>query len=155
MKKNIILLICKLLKKFCMCDCKNSLNIQGPAGPQGPQGPAGAPGQTVCCNFTVRIEKSEVTPPNADALLQAIVTPATPGVTYEWSVASANGSIDIFTSLNELAEVAVIAPIAGISLGGYQNYMETFKVIVRSEDGCCVREAYFNMFYTIYAEAIG
>lgn len=153
--------MCKCKGK-CGCDIsavtkgeKGDIGPQGVQGEQGPQGPAGAPGQTVCCNFTVRIDKSEITPPDGDALLQAIVTPATPGVTYEWSVVSANNSIGIFTSLNELAEVAVITPIIGISFGGYQNYMETFKVIVRSEDGCCVQEAYFNMFYTIYAEAVG
>ena len=104
-------------------------------------------GETPCCNFTVRIIQNETSSPE-EPLFSAVVTPSTPGVTYEWQTASFNDSIGIVGSTtSDSILVDFVNP--AITLGsGADVFMETFRVIVRSEDGCCVADAYFNALST-------
>lgn len=86
MKKNLILLIRKLLKKFCMCNCKEltipigapgATGPTGATGPQGPQGPAGT-----CSCITLKISSIEITEGGPRAF--TTTTGGTAPYTYLW-----------------------------------------------------------------------
>jgi hypothetical protein len=82
MKKNLILLIRKLLNKFCMCNCKELTIPVGPTGPQGLIGPQGPVGTCSC----VTLKISSIDPPT-EATAAGINTTTTGGTapyTYLW-----------------------------------------------------------------------
>ena len=61
MKKNLILLIRKLLNKFYMCNCKELTIPVGPTGPQGLIGPQGEQGPIGTCScVTLKISSIEL-----------------------------------------------------------------------------------------------
>lgn len=133
---------------MCKCKCcSNATEIPiGEQGPQGLPGPQGADG-VQCCNFTVQIAQSNIG--LGGFTLSATVSPATPGVTYEWVLASANNSMSINGSnTGSSISVSLDALIPGLGLI-YHNYIESFRVIVRSQDGCCTANAYFDAFIWI------
>ena len=152
---------CKKCGNDCLCE-------KGPRGPRGYTGPQGIPGEqgvegprgiqgipginglpgndgnSPCCNFTVSIVQNETSSPE-EPNFSAIVTPATPGLTYEWQIASGNDSMAITSSTTSESIIVdfFVNPTFTVSFGTL-IYMETFRVIVRSEDSCCVADAYFN-----------
>lgn len=141
---------------MCKCKCcsnateitKGERGDQGPQGVQGEQGEQGEQGAdgVQCCDFTIQIAQSNIGP--VGFTLSATVSPATPGVTYEWVLASANNSMSINGSnTGSSISVSLGAQIPG--LGIYYTCMETFRVIVRSQDGCCIANAYFDAFIAI------
>jgi hypothetical protein len=77
MKKNLILLIRKLLNKFYMCNCKELTIPVGPMGPQGEQGPVGT-----CSCVTLKISPRE--PQQGLAIIDTTVTGGTAPYTYLW-----------------------------------------------------------------------
>lgn len=136
MKKNLILLIRKLLKKFCMCNCKEltiPIGAPGATGPTGatgatgPQGPAGT-----CSCVTLKIS---MPPFPAEAVNMGAITTTTGGTApytylWEWADTINSGFIGvapwfIFTS-----------PITGANITfDLGTYTQAFDAIATSNAG--------------------
>jgi hypothetical protein len=136
MKKNLILLIRKLLNKFYMCNCKELTIPVGPTGPQGLIGPQGEQGEQgpigTCSCVTLKISSLELDEGGL-ARINTTITGGTAPYTYLWEWAdNINSGFDgatpwfIFTSPTITANSVVI---------DRSLYTEAFDAIATSNAG--------------------